>query len=345
MADGGWQITALVSGWDGAAEVERVDGIEVHRTGGRFSYGIHAPRYFRSRLRDAAYDVVVEDLNKVPLFSPLWVDAPVVLLVHHLFGGTAFQEASPPVAMATWLLERPLSLVYRGLPVEAVSESTADDLVRRGFKRDRITVIPNGVDLGYFSPDPSVARFPEPTILYLGRLKAYKRVDLIVRAVAALKRRGVRCRLVIAGRGDDLPRLEALRKSLGLQEEVELVGYVTDDAKRELFRRSWVHVLTSPKEGWGITNLEAAACGTPTVASDSPGLRDSVVNDETGFLVPHGDVAALADRLQRLIEDPVLRQRLSTGARRFAERFSWERTAEATAAHLEASARRSSEGV
>jgi len=340
----GWSITALVSGWEGAAPVETVDGIEVHRVGGRYSYAIHAPRYYRSRLRTNAYDVVVEDLNKVPLFCPLWVDSPVVLLVHHLFGRTAFEEASVPVATATWLLERPLPIVYRRVPVQAVSRSTADDLVRRCFDGDRIVVIPNGVDLDYFSPHPEIPRFPDPTLLYLGRLKAYKRVDIILRAAAELVRRGVPFRLIIAGRGDDAPRLEALRNELKLQNVVELVGFVPEDVKRDLFRRSWVHLLTSPKEGWGITNIEAAACGTPTVASDSPGLRDSVVDGETGFLVPHGDVDALADRLQHLIEDPVLRERLSTGARRFAERFSWDRAAAATAAHIRASARRQAKG-
>ena len=111
---------------------------------------------------------------------------------------------------------------------------------------------------------------------------------------------------------------------------------MSEEEKIRLFRRAWVHVLTSPKEGWGITNLEAAACGTPTVASDSPGLRDSVVDGETGFLVPHEDVQALADRIRALIDDDTLRERLGGNARRFAERFTWDRAAEETEAFLEA---------
>ena len=335
LAAWGHRVTLLVSGGEGARARETVDGMDVHRVGGRYTFNLAGPWYYRTRLRREPFDVVVEDLNKVPLFTPLWCRRPVALLVHHLFGRTAFEEAPFPLAAATWLLERPLPIVYRGVPIEAVSQSTADDLVERGFPRASITVVPNGVDLGFYTPDPAGRRAAEPTVLYLGRLKRYKRVDLILRAVAVLRDRGVKVRLIIAGRGDHAPELARLRDELGLTAQVEMPGFVSEEEKRRLFRESWVHVLTSPKEGWGIANLEAAACGTPTVASDSPGLRDSVVDGETGFLVPHGDVEALADRLGQLVADEMLRRRLGEGARAFAERFTWETTARETEAFLE----------
>ena len=111
-------------------------------------------------------------------------------------------------------------------------------------------------------------------------------------------------------------------------------GFVSEETKRELFRRAWVHVLTSPKEGWGITNLEAAACGTPVIASDSPGLRESVRHGETGFLVPHGDVRAMAARMRELVQSPSSVAALGSGARTFACRFSWEAAARDTESHL-----------
>lgn len=329
------EVSLLVSGWPGAPGRTTLDGMDVHRTGGRNTFSLAAPRYYARHLRNRGFDVVVEDLNKVPVFAPLWAGRPVVLLVHHLFGRTAFQEASPPFAAATWLLERPLPALYRRLPVQAVSESTAQDLVSRGFRRERMVVIENGVDIGFYSPAAAVDRFPEPTALYLGRLKRYKRVDLIVRAVARLQEQGFRARLIVAGQGDAAAELRALRDQLGLQQSMELPGFVSEEDKRTLFRRTWVHVLTSPKEGWGISNLEAAACGTATVASDSPGLRDSVVHDETGYLVPHGDVPALAERLRLVLSSPDLRDTLGRGARRFAESFTWDRAARATEQHLQ----------
>jgi len=199
---------------------------------------------------------------------------------------------------------------------------------------DRIEVITNGIDLRRYAPDPSVRRYKEPTVLYLGRLRRYKRVDLVVRAVAALAAHGRPARLLVAGKGDHLSALQALARELDVSRQVEFLGWVDDDRKVELFRRSWVHVLTSPNEGWGISNMEAAACGTATVASDAPGLRESVVDGRTGFLVPHGDVGALAGRIGAVLEDPGLRDRLGGDARTFATGFSWESSADATEAFL-----------
>lgn len=335
LAARGHEVTLLVSGWPGAPARLELDGMQVHRVGARYSFSVAAPRYFRSALERERFDVMVEDLNKVPLFTPLWYHDRLVLLVHHLFGSTAFREAGLPLATATWLLERPLHMIYHDVPVQSVSVSTAQDLVRRGLKREDIEVIENGVDLGFFSPDAAAPRFPEPTLLYLGRLKKYKGVDLILRALARLRDEGVPGRLIVAGTGDYTEPLWRLRDELGLQDRVEMPGFVSEEEKRRLFRRAWVHVLTSPKEGWGISNLEAAACGTPTVASDSPGLRDSVVDGETGFLVPHGDVVALAARLRLLLQDEAVRERMGRAARAFARRFTWERAADRTEAHLE----------
>jgi glycosyltransferase involved in cell wall biosynthesis len=327
-------VTLIASGWRGAPGSATLDGIDVHRVGGRHSFPPAAWRKYHS-LSGAGFDVVVEDLNKAALFTPWFVRAPVSLLVHHLFGSTAFREAAFPVAAATWLLERPVPWIYAGVPVQAVSESTRQDLVDRGFSPDRIDVIPNGVDLDAYHPDAAVPKFEVPTILYLGRLKRYKRVDLIMRAVAQLVATGTKVRLIVAGQGDHRAPLLALRDELGLAGALDMPGFVDETAKRELLRRAWVHVLTSPKEGWGITNIEAAASGTPTVASNSPGLRDSVAHGRTGLLVPHGNVDALADALRKVIENTDLRTKLSDGAREFAARFAWDRSADLTEQHLE----------
>jgi glycosyltransferase involved in cell wall biosynthesis len=340
LAERGHAVTLLVSGFPGGPARTELDGMDVHRAGSRFTFSVAGPAYYRRRLAHRDFDVMVEDLNKVPLFAPWWARHRLVLLVHHLFGTTAFQEASVPMAAATWILERPLGPVYRRVPTIAISRSTAQDLGRRGMQEEAIAVIQNGVDLERYAPAVTGDRFETPTLLYLGRLKRYKRVDLPIRAVAALRAEGVPVRLIVAGTGDHAPALHGLRDELGLgADAVDFRGFVDEAEKLSLFRRSWVHVLTSPKEGWGITNLEAAACGTPTVASDSPGLRDSVVNGETGYLVRHGDVAALADRIRRLVEDPALRDTLGRQALQFAQRFTWDRAADETEAYLRQVAR------
>jgi len=334
LAARGHHVTLLVSGWDGAAPRDRLDGMEVHRVGGRHTFGAVAPGYYRRHLAGEGFDMVVESLNKVPVFSPLWAGCRTVLLVHHLFGATAFREASLPIAAATWLLERPLGPVYRGVPVQAISRSTADDLVDRGLRASDIRVIYPGVDVDFFTPDPGAGRLPEPTFLYLGRLRRYKGIQFVLRAVAALRDRGTNVRLLVGGKGDYEPELRKLSAGLGLDDRVEFLGFVSEKRKRELFRTVWANVFPSPKEGWGITNLEAGACGTPTVASASPGLRESVVDGRTGLLVPHGDVAALAAALAGLARSPARVEALGREALDFASRFTWDRTADDTEAHL-----------
>lgn len=334
LAAAGHDVSLLASGWRGAARRERIDGIDVHRVGSRYTFGIHASAYYRRELLRERFDVVIEALNKVPVFTPRWAERPCVLLVHHLFGSTAFREAAAPLAAATWLLERPLARVYRGVPVQAISHSTAADLVQRGLAREQIAVIPPGVEVEPL--EGAGGRAPVPTFLYLGRLKRYKRVDLILHAMARLNGRGQPVRLVIGGRGDWEPHLRRLAEQLRIAPQVRFAGFVPEDGKRELFRSAWANVFVSPKEGWGITNMEAAACATPTVASDSPGLRESVLHGETGLLVPHGDVGALADALAGLAADPTRVETLGEGALRFARQFSWTRAAECTEQHLRA---------
>jgi glycosyltransferase involved in cell wall biosynthesis len=334
LSEWGHEVTLLCSGFQGAPRRERMDGMEVHRIGGRMTFGLHVPGYVKRWWEFQGVDVVVEDLNKVPVFMPIWCRAPVVLLVHHLFGRTAFQEVSLPMALATWLLEQTVPLVFRNTPVMTVSESTALDLRRRGMVWEEGVVVHNGVDLEKFSPTPGEEKCREPTLLYLGRLKRYKRVDLLLEAVARLRKEGMAVRLQVAGRGDYEPELLRLRHRLGLGNSVEFLGYVSEEEKVRLLRRSWVHVLTSPKEGWGISVMEAAACATPTVASDSPGLRDSVQHGKTGLLVPHGDLAALAGAIRALLENAALRNDMAFAARRFAEGFTWEAAARTTEAFL-----------
>lgn len=331
IARDGHEVDLLCSGFDGAAPETTIDGMRVFRVGTRFTFPLHARRGYERLVAARPYDVVVEDLNKIPLYMRRWNPPRLVVLTHHLFGVTAFREESVPVAAATWLAERPLAAGYAGTPFEAVSQSTRDDLIRRGIPAGTIRVIHNGVDIESLTPD-SNERSTLPLFSYLGRLKKYKRVDLVIRAFALLDRPDAR--LEIAGKGDDRDRLEGLVSKLGLDDRVRFLGYITEAQKRDLLRRSWATVLASPKEGWGISNLESAACGTPVVAADSPGIRESVIDGETGFLVPGSDVAAYAAAMRGLVESPDLVRTLGANARRFAETFTWERAAAETLDHL-----------
>ena len=203
----------------------------------------------------------------------------------------------------------------------------------RGIRRDLIRVIYPGIDTRHYTPVPGT-RSPAPVFSYLGRLKRYKGIEIVLRSFAEA---GIPdATLEIAGAGDYRPDLERLASSLDLGRRARFLGRISEEDKVSLLRRSWALVFASPKEGWGITNLEAAACGTPVVASNSPGIRESVRDGDTGFLVPHGDTAAMAAALRRVAASPGLVQQLGATARTFAESFTWERAALETESHLTA---------
>ncbi len=331
LAERGHSVSLLCGGWRGAPSRARSGGVDIHRVGTRHTFPFLAHRYYADVLAKLGEHVLIEDINKVPLFTPRWGAPRVMALVPHLFGATVFQEAPAPLAAAVWLAERPLASVYRNVPFEAISESTADDLVARGIPRANVRVIHPGVHADRFTPAATM-RAADPLFVYLGRLKRYKGVEIVLRAFARLAH--PRATLHIAGTGSHRAPLERLAASLDLGARVSFLGFVSEEQKLELLRRAWALAFASPKEGWGMTNLEAAACATPVIASNSPGLRESVVDGQTGLLVPHGDVAAMTAAMQRIASAPDLVRDMGERARRFAEGFTWDRATVETERHL-----------
>jgi glycosyltransferase involved in cell wall biosynthesis len=329
LAARGHAVTLLCSGYRGAPPEETLDGIRVLRIGGRYTFNFVLPAALRRLARGA--DVVVEALNKIPLCTPAFSPVPVLGIGHHLFGPTIFREVPPPLSLYVFLSELLVPWIYRRTPMEVISESTRADFEVRGLSPDRVRVVYVGLDAARYRPSPDDPKEARPTLLALGRIRKYKRLDLVIDAVVELARaRHPDLVLLVAGSGNHLPALErhAARRRAG--GSVRFLGRVSEEEKIRLYRRAWALVMTSPKEGWGLTCLESEACGTPVLASDSPGLREAVRHEETGLLVRHGDRAALVHAMDRLVGEPELRARLREGALRFAGRFSWEKCADET---------------
>ncbi len=334
LAGRGHQVHMVCSGWPGAPPTATIDAITVERHGGRHSFALVGRRAIRRALAAGRYDCLVEDVNKLPLYCERLTRLPVCVVVPHLFGRTAFEEAAWPMASAVVLAERLIPTAYPGAQFHAISESTRDDLMARGIAEGRITVIHPGIDCTRFRPEPGLDRSDPPSFLYVGRLRRYKGVEYLIRALDLVRRTRPDVRVDIAGGGDDRARLIAIAGNLGLSDAVTFHGFVDEPTKLRLLRTAWAHVFPSPKEGWGITIMEAAGCGTPSIASASPGLQDSVQAGRTGFLVPHGDVEALAERMLYLAGDRSAVELLGAAARTHAEAWSWDDAATATEEHL-----------
>lgn len=334
LAARGHDVRLLAASFRGGARETVLDGVRVRRLADRHLY--YPIVHFAARREHARrpYDVVVDVLNKLPFFSPWFERPPVMAIVHHLFGRTAFDQVSFPIALATYWSEKLIPRAYRRVPFLAISPSTRDDLVARGVPAAHITVVPPGLDHGAYRVGDGDARRP-PLVLWIGRLEHYKRVDVMIDAMATIRRRVPAARLVVVGSGGARPDLERRVASLGLGDVVDFAGYIGHDEKIAALQRAAVLVSTSAKEGWGLTIQEGSACGTPSVVSDVSGLRDAVRHEQTGLLVPHGDPAALAEAVTRLLCEPELRARLVANGLEWSRTFDWDVVADETERLLE----------
>lgn len=319
----GWRVTWLASGFPGGAPEVDHRGMRVLRRGSWWNFNWVVPGVLRGELASPPPDLVVEDINKVPCFTPWWTPATVAVIVPHLFGTAAFREASLPVALYVMALESLIPAVYRGARFVVISESTRDDLIARGIDARAITVVHCGLDHHAYRIDADVAKRERPTVLFVGRLRRYKGVDWVMRALPEVIRRVPGARLEVVGDGPFEASLRRAAQRLGVADAVDFLGFLPRAEKVRRVQQAWVVVQPSPKEGWGLTVVEAGACGTAVVAADSPGLRDSVRRDETGLLVPYGDDARLGEALARVLSDRALRERLANAGRVWADRFSW----------------------
>jgi glycosyltransferase involved in cell wall biosynthesis len=299
-------------------------GVTVERVGGAVDVFLRTP-WHEGRARRG--DALVEVWHGVNFLAPLWARVPTIGIAHHVHAGQFAHVLPKPVAVLAAALERHLyPRVYRRTPLVTLSDSVRDELVQLGYRDDSVTVVTPGVDERF---RPGGTRAHAPTLLVVARLMPQKRVDVVLRTAAGLRSVHADLEVVVVGDGPERGRLEAENAALG--RPARFVGHLTDAELVEWYRRAWLLVSASLFEGWGMTITEAAACGTPAVASDIPGHRDAVADGLSGVLCRDGDWEAT---LGRLLADADERARLSSGALRHAAHFRWDEAARQTFAVL-----------
>lgn len=328
----GHDVTLVASAYPGSVAVERINPrLVVHRMGGRatvFPRTIWA--VLRGLGRDA--DVAFEVINGITFLTPLWLRKPRVALVNHphrdLYVGEFGQRLGR--VLSAVLEELPLRLLYRRVPFLTISRSAQGELVSIDrIPPDNITIAYCGIGPGPFGPGE---RAPDKRLLYVGRLKAYKRIEVLLDMLTALPD----VTLDIAGQGDHGETLDDEISRRGLSDRVRVHGHVSEEVKADLYRQAWLHVTASASEGWSLTVMEAALCGTASAALAVGGLRESIVDRQTGILA--ADTAELLVRVRSLLDDPQERERLGAAARERALTFTWDRTADVTLAVIEQAA-------
>jgi glycosyltransferase involved in cell wall biosynthesis len=315
----------IFCGWDGKSlRNEAVDGVNIIRRGGFYTVYLFAFIYYQLRFK-SSFDVIVDCENGIPFFTPLYADIPKVLLIHHVHQEVFRKHLPFPLSKIALFLESFLMPnLYRFIPIVTISKSSRDDIIRLGWgDEENVDIVNPGFSL---QSDSRYLKTTYPSFLYLGRLKAYKNVDTAISAFAQINSKYKNSRLTIAGFGEDLPNLIRLIKRLKIEDSVTFAGKVDEGEKLKLLSESWVCLQPSSIEGWGITVIEANACGTPVIASDVKGLRDSVKNGETGFLVEPRNPDAFAAAMEYLISNSEKIRNLSMNAVFWSENFSWDKS-------------------
>jgi glycosyltransferase involved in cell wall biosynthesis/O-antigen/teichoic acid export membrane protein len=316
----GHRVTVIAGDHPGAARVERpAPNLELHHVGSRLTVFPRAAWLVkRGAVKDV--DVVLEVVNGIAFFTPLWrLRIPRVAQIYHVHRDMYVEELGRRGAVAAWLLETlPLRHLYAGTRFLTISHAAEESLVELGVDADAISVVYSGVESDALHAG---ARSPEPTLLYLGRLKRYKRLEVLLDVLEGVPS----AHLHVAGEGDHREAFEAEIAARGLAGRVTLHGFVDEATKRDLLASAWVSLTASSAEGWCLTVMEAGACRTPSAALRVGGLAESIVDGETGLLARDPD--ELVARVRDLVERPAERERMGVAAERRARAFTWERTA------------------
>ncbi len=321
----GNQVTVFCGNDGMCPRYELVDGVEIVRRGGFYMVYVWAFLYYILRFR-RHYDVIVDCENGVPFFTPLYTREKQFLLIHHVHRDVFRKSLKPPFSHIAMFLEtKVMPYAYDKVRIITVSPSSQKEILAEKLTSDEVSVIYNGVDLERYTPGEKDIT---PMVLYLGRLKKYKSVDVFIKAAQKVLNRIPESTFVIAGDGEERLHLMKLADHLGIADRIEFLGKVTEEKKIELYRRASVFVNPSFMEGWGITTIEANACGTPVIASRVPGLIDSVKNPHTGYLVTYGDEEEFADRIIELLTDKNRWSRMSGAAIEWSKEFDWTKSAD-----------------
>lgn len=320
-ADAGLDVLHRTSSAAGQPSEAERNGYRVVRRGSRYSV---FPRTVGSELtrRMGRYDALVEVMNGVPFFSPVWCRRPRILFLHHIHGPMWDQMLPGPLAAAGRALETKVAPPFykRGLTATP-SDATRNELIEIGFRPELVTAVPNGTDPRF---TPGGKKTVHPSIVAVARLAPVKRFGLLLDSVAEARTHVPGLTLTIVGDGPEREALGNQVDALDAGDWVNFTGRVDHDDLVDVYRRSWIVASASLAEGWGLSLTEAAGCATPSVATDIPGHQSSVVDGITGILAAPAD---LGSAIVRVLTDHDLRARLGSAAQARVRTMTWDATA------------------
>jgi len=304
---------------------QTINGVKIIRRGGFYTVYLWALLYYVFRFRKN-YDVIIDSENGIPFFTPLFSTKPVILLIHHVHQEVFIEYMKFPFSYIGRFIEgKIMPFVYKNHTVITVSQSSKDEIVNFGIAKEKnIHIVNPGVQ---FYRHRKV-KTKNPSFVYLGRLKPYKNIDTAIKAFSIVNKIYKNSQLFVVGDGESRLELENLTKRLGLEKKVTFFGKVSEKEKIKILAKSWIAIQPSTVEGWGITVIEANMCGVPVVATDTNGLRDSIVNGKTGVLFKLRSSRELANIILRLTKKRNERKLMSQQAVIWSKQFEWDNSSD-----------------
>lgn len=312
----GHEVTQISSSFSGAPREEILDGVRIVRLGRWWSIHVLTPFFYINNLR-GKIDVIIDEVHWFPFFAALYERKKTVLLACEVANKLFFKLFSYPVSILGRLLEKIYFLTYRSIPTLAISTSTKNDLVQEGFDEKDITVLPMGINLPI-----NLKKYPkekQPTIIYLGRLNKQKGIKDAITAFEFIKREIPTSKLWVVGSS-------RLKPDTIQQDSIKFFGFVVEEDKFRLLAKAHILIVPSMHEGWGLIVKEAAFVGTPAVGYNVSGLKDTIQDGKTGFLVEESPVK-LARATITLLQDRKLYEKISKTAQHEVGCYRWDDTA------------------
>lgn len=325
LAEDGHQVRLITARYAGSTTHEVVDGIEIFRVGNKLS--VYPKAFFLFRRQMASWpDLMIDEMNTIPFGCALYSRQRSVLFTYQLARKVWFYQASFPISVIGYLFE-PVYLLLMSRFYQTVlteSKSTCQDLQNFGFRESTIHLVRVGIEI---KPTPiPLSKKTNQTILVLGAIRPMKQTLDAVKAFELARDNNPALKLILAGNnsGKYADMVQAYCKSSTHAKAISLLGRVSKDRKTDLLRQSALILVTSIKEGWGLIVTEANSQGTPAIAYNNDGLRDSIMDSKTGILTEPGNINDMANAINSILSAPEKLQAMSFAAYQYSQQFTYE---------------------
>jgi glycosyltransferase involved in cell wall biosynthesis len=312
-----YEITLFTSCFLNSVEREYIDGIKIVRQGGKYSVYRNAQKYYKKNQSD--FDLIVDEINVKPFLTPKFVNRkkPILALIHQISPEQFLLELPFPLSyIGRYYLEKKWLSYYKNIQTLTVSNSSKKDLEAIGF--NKVCIIPQGLSV---KPGDNLGKKEtNPTVVFIGRLKKHKLPQHALLAFLLIKKKLPNAKMWVIGDGYLRGKLETKFR----MEDVTFFGHVIPEKKYDLLRRAHLVLVPAIREGWALVVTESNAMGTPVIAYDVPGLRDSVRNGHTGIIVKENSPESLSSSAINLLQNHSILEEYSSNCLSYSKQFSWD---------------------